>query len=204
MRVVITGGTGFVGLRLARRLLELGSLTGPSAGAEELDELLILDTTAPDPRPVGLDGASFAPGDVSDPSFVASHVEPGSSVFHLASVLSGGGELDFDLALRVNLDGGRAVLEACRAAGGCRLVFSSTYATYGGAELPEVVSDLTKLVPETTYGTTKAMVELLVNDYSRKGFLDGRSARLPTVIVRPGAPNAAASSWVSGVFREPL
>jgi D-erythronate 2-dehydrogenase len=204
MRVLITGGTGFVGLRLARRLLELGSLAGASGGADELDELVVVDAAVPDPRPPGLDGATFVAGDVADPGFVASHVEPGSSVFHLASVLSGGGELDFDLALRVNLDGGRAVLEACRAAGGCRLVFASTYATYGGAELPAVVSDLTKLVPETTYGTTKAMLELLVNDYARKGFVDGRSARLPTVIVRPGAPNAAASSWVSGVFREPL
>jgi nucleoside-diphosphate-sugar epimerase len=85
-----------------------------------------------------------------------------------------------------------------------RLVLASTYAGFGGEWLPETVSDLTKLTPETTYGTTKVMLELLVNDYTRKGFIDGRSARLPTVIVRPGKPNLAASSWVSAVFREPL
>jgi nucleoside-diphosphate-sugar epimerase len=204
MKVVVTGGAGFVGLRLARRLLELGALAGPDGREEPIEALRLLDVAVPETAPQGLEHASFVAGDVADPAFVASHVQPGSSVFHLASVLSGGGELDFDLALRVNLDGGRGVLEACRAAGGCRLVFSSTYAAYGGEGLPDVVSDGTRLVPETTYGTTKAMLELLVSDYTRKGFVDGRSARLPTVVVRPGAPNSAASSWVSGVFREPL
>ncbi len=204
MKVVVTGGSGFVGRRLAGRLLELGALAGSNGGEEPIDELVLLDAAVPEGDPAGLDGVRLVAGDVADPAFVASHVEPGSSVFHLASVLSGGGELDFDLAMRVNLDGGRGALEACRAAGGCRLVFASTYATYGGEELPEVVSDDTRLVPETTYGTTKAMLELLVSDYARKGYVDGRSARLPTVIVRPGAPNSAASSWVSGIFREPL
>jgi nucleoside-diphosphate-sugar epimerase len=203
MKVVVTGGSGFVGCRLARRLLELGTL-GVAGGQEPIDELVLLDVAFPDEAPVGLGGVRLAAGDVADPAFVSAHVEPGSSVFHLASVLSGGGEADFDLAVRVNLDGGRAVLEACRAAGGCRLVFASTYATYGGEALPDVVSDHTRLVPETTYGTTKAMLELLVSDYARKGYVDGRSARLPTVIVRPGLPNSAASSWVSGIFREPL
>src|SRR5581483_5668067 len=112
---------------------------------------------------------------------------------------------DFDLAMRVNLDGGRNVLDACRARGSRpRLVFTSTYAAFGGSELSETVGDTTKLTPETTYGTTKAILELLVNDYTRRGFLDGRAARLPTVIVRPGAPNSAASSFASSVFREPL
>jgi nucleoside-diphosphate-sugar epimerase len=165
---------------------------------------VILDAAVPEAASSLPAGAPVVVGDIADPAFAAAHIGPGASVFHLASVLSGGGELDFDLAVRVNLDGSRAMLEACRAVGGCRLVFASTYATYGGEELPEIVSDLTKLVPETTYGATKAAVELLVNDYSRRGFLDGRSARLPTVIVRPGRPNSAASSWVSGVFREPL
>jgi nucleoside-diphosphate-sugar epimerase len=126
-------------------------------------------------------------------------------VFHLASVVSAGGERDFDLAVRVNLDGGRNVLEACRAGGKRpRLVFASTLAVFGGTAMPETVTDRTRPVPQTTYGATKAVCELLVNDYSRKGYLDGRSARLPTVIVRPGAPNEAASGFASAVFREPL
>jgi nucleoside-diphosphate-sugar epimerase len=204
VHVVVTGGTGFVGLRLVHRLLERGFLTTSRGREESIDELVILDAAVPELAAPLPEGARIVTGDIADPVFAAAHLRPGSSVFHLASVLSGGGELDFDLAVRVNLDGSRAVLEGCRHAGGCRLVFASTYATYGGEALPETVSDLTKLLPETTYGSTKAMVELLVNDYSRKGFLDGRSARLPTVIVRPGRPNSAASSWVSGVFREPL
>jgi nucleoside-diphosphate-sugar epimerase len=199
VKVVITGGTGFVGVRLAERLLDRGTL-----GGETIDELVLFDAVSPDRLPARLAGL-VRTGDVADPAELAALVDrPGCSVFHLASILSGGSEQDFDLAMRVNLDGGRHLLEACRHAGDARLVVASTYATYGGDSLPEVVSDLTKLIPETTYGTTKAILELLVNDYARKGFVDGRSARLPTVIVRPGAPNSAASSWVSGVFREPL
>jgi nucleoside-diphosphate-sugar epimerase len=120
-------------------------------------------------------------------------------------VVSGAGEQDFDLAIRVNLDGGLNVLEAMRARGGLpRLVFASSIAAFGGAGMPPVVGDTVKQTPQTTYGMTKAVCELLINDYTRKGFLDGRSARLPTVIIRPGKPNLAASSFVSGVFREPL
>lgn len=204
MRVVVTGGTGFVGLRLAQRLLERGTLTG-ARGEEPVDGVVLLDAAVPASLPPALAGrVEVVAGNIAEPALLGELVEPGCSVFHLASIVSAGAERDFDLALRVNLDGGRAVLEACRAAGGCRLVVASTYATYGGERLPDVVSDLTKLTPQTTYGTTKAILELLANDYARKGFVDARSARLPTVIVRPGAPNAAASSWVSAVFREPL
>ena len=107
--------------------------------------------------------------------------------------------------LAVNIDGCRSVLEACRARGSRpRLVFSSSVAAFGGLAPSEVATDSTKLTPGTTYGTTKAICELLVNDYTRKGFLDGRTARLPTVVIRPGRPNAAASSWVSSIFRERL
>ena len=145
-------------------------------------------------------------GDVADAGRLREVVDQDDiSVFHLASMVSAECEVDFDAALRVNLDGGRAVLEACRARGSRpRLVFSSSIAAFGGLAPSEVATDSTKLTPATTYGTTKAICELLVNDYTRKGFLDGRTARLPTVVIRPGRPNAAASSWVSGIFRERL
>ncbi len=206
MKVVVTGGTGFVGLTLARRLLERGTIIGPSGVAEPIDELVLFDRALPGERPASLDDrVALVAGDIADRDTVFSLIDRDDcSVFHLASVLSYGAEQDFDLAMRVNLDGGRHVLDACRARGGRpRLVFTSTYACFGG-ELPPAVSDSTKLTPETTYGTTKVILELLVNDATRKGFLDGRTARLPTVIVRPGTPNLAASSWVSAVFREPL
>ena len=120
-------------------------------------------------------------------------------------MVSGECEERFDDALRVNLDGGRNVFEAVRALGGrARLVFASSIACFGGSVMQDPNTDATKLAPQTTYGMTKAICELLVNDHSRKGHFDGRSARLPTVIVRPGKPNAAASSWASGMFREPL
>jgi nucleoside-diphosphate-sugar epimerase len=120
-------------------------------------------------------------------------------------MVSGECEERFDDALGVNLDGGRNVFEAARAsAGRPRVVFASSIACFGGEAMQAPNTDRTKLTPQTTYGMTKAICELLVNDYSRKGFFDGRSVRLPTVIVRPGKPNAAASSWASGMFREPL
>jgi len=127
------------------------------------------------------------------------------AVFHLASMVSGECEQRFDDALRANLDGGRYLLEALREREGRpRLVFASSVAAFGGAVMPDCVTDSTKRTPQTTYGMTKVIGELMINDYSRKGFLDGRSARLPTIIIRPGKPNAAASSWASGMFREPL
>jgi len=197
MRVVVTGGLGFIGRGLARRLLALGSIRG-----EEISEVVLFDR----PGGEGVEGARVVHGDICDREQVAALVgRDDVVVFHLASVLSGEGERDFDLALRVNLDGGRNVLEACRAGGRRpRLVFASTIAAFGGSAMPETVTDTTKPTPQTTYGATKAACELLVNDYTRKGFVDGISARLPTVIIRPGAPNAAASSFASAVFREPL
>jgi nucleoside-diphosphate-sugar epimerase len=120
-------------------------------------------------------------------------------------MVSGECEERFDDAMRVNLDGGRNVFEAARAVEGKpRVVFASSVACYGGLEMSQMMSDTTKQLPQTTYGMTKAMCEMMVNDHSRKGHFDGRSVRLPTVIIRPGKPNAAASSWASGMFREPL
>lgn len=208
MKVVITGGLGFVGLSLARALLDRGSLTGISGGPEPIDALTLFDVAAPEQRPAGLDDrVTIVTGDIADRDTVTGLVDRDDiSVFHLASILSGGGEQDFDLALAVNLDGGRNVLEAMRArrGGAQRLVAASSIAVFGGSLMPATVSDETKQTSRTTYGITKTITELLVNDYSRKGFLDGRTARLPTIVVRPGKPNSAASSFCSGVFREPL
>lgn len=207
MKVVITGGAGFIGQRLAQALLERATLTGPDGGQAAIDELLLFDLALPAERPRWADErVVLKAGDIADAAAVRALIDCDDiSVFHLASVVSGEGEKDFDLALRVNLTGGLNVFEACRARAGLpRLVFASSIAVFGGAAMPPVVGDFAKQTPQTTYGTSKAICELLVNDYTRKGFFDGRTARLPTVVVRPGKPNAAASSFVSGLLREPL
>ena len=207
MKVVITGGLGFLGQRLARRILDKGQLTAPSGEPEDVDEILLFDHVMPEINTLdGQDLVRIELGDISDQEAVSGLIDRDDiSVFHLASVVSGGGEKDFDLALRVNLDGGRHVMEALRARDGLpRLVFASSIAVFGGAAMGASVGDTTKQTPQTTYGITKAICEQLINDYTRKGFFDGRSARLPTVIIRPGKPNAAASGFASAVFREPL
>lgn len=207
MKVVITGGTGFLGRMVAERLCERGVLTGPSGAPEPIDELLLFDATQPASLPPALSGRTrVVVGDVADRKQIDALVDRDDiSVFHLASVVSAGAEQDFDLAMRVNLDGGRHILEACRRRRSRpRLVFTSSIAVFGGPAMPSRCDDHTKETPQTTYGMTKAIGELLVNDYTRKGFVDGRAARLPTVIVRPGRPNRAASSFASGVIREPL
>jgi nucleoside-diphosphate-sugar epimerase len=196
MRFIVTGGLGFIGVALARRLL----------GRDDVEGLVLFDAPGAADPPLDIVGrVEIVRGDIRDSDLVRRLLEGEVGVFHLASIVSAQGEQDFDLALSVNLDGARSVLEACRALGSRpRLVFASTLAAFGGKEMPETVSDTTKLTPRTTYGTTKAICELLVNDYTRKGFLDGRTARLPTVIIRPGAANPAASAFASAVFREPL
>lgn len=207
MKVLITGGLGFLGQRLARRILDQKSLTGPSGTLESVDEIVLFDHVVPEAGHGRWDDrVRIVTGDISDRDTVFGLVDRDDiSVFHLASVVSGGGEKDFDLAMRVNLDGGRHVMEAVRTRTGLqRLVFASSIAVFGGAAMGPAVGDITKHTPQTTYGVTKAICELLVNDYTRKGFFDGRSARLPTVVIRPGKPNAAASSFASAVFREPL
>ena len=207
MKVIITGGGGFLGNQLARRLLERGSLTGPSGAQEPIDDLVLFDVAFAAERRAGLEGkAAFVTGDIANRDAVFALIDRDDvSVFHLASMVSGECEVEFDAALAANLDGGRHLLEALRErAGTPRIVFASSVAAFGGAAMPEVVGDSVKRSPQTTYGATKVICELLINDYTRKGFVDGRGARLPTVIIRPGKPNTAASSFASGMFREPL
>ena len=207
MKIVITGGAGFIGLRLAWRILEIGELHGPSGKLEPIDEIVLFDVAVPAERPKNLDArAKLVAGGITDRATVFALIDrPDVGVFHLASVVSAGAEQDFDLALKVNLDGHLHVLEALRRLDSRpRYVFSSSLAAYGGLTAPKRVGDVTRQTPQTTYGMTKSVGELLVNDYTRKEFIDGRSARLSTVIVRPGKPNKAASGFVSGVIREPL
>jgi nucleoside-diphosphate-sugar epimerase len=201
---MIIGG-GFLGSQLCQKLLERSTLTGPSGAPETIREIVLLDAVfhraATDSR------VRQIMGDISNRDVVFSTIgsDAATAIFHLASMVSGECEERFDDALRVNLDGGRNVFEAARAAAGCpRVVFASSIACFGGEAMQDPNTDRTKLTPQTTYGVTKAICELMVNDHSRKGHFDGRSARLPTVIIRPGKPNAAASGWASGMFREPL
>jgi D-erythronate 2-dehydrogenase len=199
MHIVITGGCGFLGRRVAMRLLDRGTASGPV-------ETLVLFDNAPPALPSPEDRRlSVATGDIADRETVARLIAPGTdAVFHLAAIVSGQAEADTDLGYRVNLDGTRAVLDACRALGTIpKVIFASSLAVYGGA-LPQEVGENTALTPQSSYGAQKAIGELLVNDYSRKGFIDGLALRLPTVVVRPGLPNRAASTFASSMIREPL
>lgn len=203
MKVLITGGAGFLGQRLARRLLERGELTGPDGRPERISELVLLDVVKGsdfgDPR------VTAVVGDIADRAVLESAIDDRTgAIFHLAAIVSGQAEADFDLGMRINLDASRTLLDVCRARGHRpRVVFTSSVAVYGGA-LPDVVQDDTALNPQSSYGAEKAIAELLLCDYARRGFVDGRVLRLPTISVRPGRPNAAASSFASGIIREPL
>jgi len=199
MKIVITGGGGFIGFKLAKALLARGTLA-----AEKIARLTLVDQAFPAGLPEDPRLTTLA-GDISDPKFAARAIAPDTaSVFHLAAVVSGAAEADFDLGMRVNLQGMRNVLEQARK---CvrppRFVFASSVAAFGG-DLPEVLDDSTTPAPQTSYGSQKVIGEYLVSDFSRKGYVDGRSLRLPTIVVRPGKANAAASSFASAVVREPL
>jgi nucleoside-diphosphate-sugar epimerase len=204
MKVLITGGAGFLGKKLARRMLQGAELIGPSGQPEPVSELLLFDVVKASGPGLNDPRVHTLAGDIANFATVQSIVQSASSVFHFAAVVSAGAEADFDLGYKVNLDGTRHVLEACRATGGNpRLIFTSSLAAYGG-ELPPAVTDDTPLTPQTSYGAQKAIGEFLLRDYTRKGFLRGTAIRLPTICVRTGAPNKAASTWASSMVREPL
>jgi len=192
MKALITGGGGFLGSRLAQAL----KAKHPDA------RITLLDVAFP---PGADEQFTCITGDVSSPEVLAKALGTDTdSVFHLAAVVSGGAEADFDLGYRVNLDGTRNLLEACRKLSKpAKMVYASSVAAFGGT-LPDVLDDSTTPTPQTSYGTQKVIGEYFVADWTRKGLLDGRSLRLPTIVVRPGKPNLAASSFASGIIREPL
>lgn len=201
MKVVILGGHGFLGHMLAQRLLQMGDLKGRDDASHTIDEIITADQIAP---LFPLESVTSVIGDITDPDFLNQVIdEDVTSIFHLAAVVSSAAEADFDLGMRVNLDATRNILERCRALPKPpRLIFTSSVAVFGNP--PAVVQDDTPALPLSSYGTQKVIGEYLINEYTRKGFVDGRCIRLPTISVRPGKPNKAASSFLSSILREPL
>lgn len=206
--VIITGGFGFLGQELCKVLLKGGTL-----GGNEIGKVVLVDVVDLQPRPSFCSDSRVEahvgnPADMKFCEGLMANREGALSLYHLGGIMSGQGEQDFDLCLASNLDATRNLLQAARKSReGCDqkacVVFSSAGACFGETD-ERPVSDTTKLVPLNTYGMTKACCELLLNDFARKGFIDGRAGRLPTVVVRPGKPNAATTSCFSGVVREPL
>jgi D-erythronate 2-dehydrogenase len=200
MHILITGAAGMIGRKLTARLVKDGQLNG-----KKIDRLTLIDVVAPE-KPAGFAGTvELSASDLSSPGAAAKAIAGKPDViFHLAGVVSGEAETDFDKGYRVNLDGTRALLEEIRAAGyKPKVVFTSSIAVYG-APFPASIGDEFQLTPLTSYGTQKAISELLLADYNRRGILDGVGIRLPTICVRPGKPNKAASGFFSGIIREPL
>ncbi|QCB45851.1 D-erythronate dehydrogenase [Hydrogenophaga sp. PAMC20947] len=199
MNILVIGGGGFVGQKLAREMALRGTLRG-----EKIDRLMLADINAPAmvdaPFPV-----EACTCDIADRSSVDGLIGADVDVvFLLAAIVSAQAEEEFDTGMRVNLFGTVNVLERCRALTTAPvLVFSSSLSVFGG-DVPDPITDWTLPNPQSSYGTQKAMGEMLINDYSRRGMVDGRALRLPTISVRPGAPNRAASSYLSSMFREPL
>lgn len=193
MHVVITGAAGFLGQRLARKLLQNDSVRS-----------LALADIIPPPGPTH-PKVKRIQADLTNPQAAKDIIHSDTTtVYHLAAVVSGQAEANFDLGIKVNCDGTRHLLEAIRhQAPGAKFIFASSLAVFGG-NLPDTLFESTAVTPQSSYGTQKAICELWANDYARKGFVDSRILRLPTVCVRPGKPNAAASSFASSIIREPL
>lgn len=200
MRILITGAAGMVGRKLIARLAKDGTLRGKKITALDLHDIVPPQAPAMDGVSVNTHTGDLAEAGAAE-SLVASRPDV---VFHLAGIVSGEAEANFDLGYRVNLDGTRALFDASRLAGFApRVVFTSSIAVFG-APFPDVIPDEFHPTPLTSYGTQKQMSEALLADYSRRGFFDGIGIRLPTICVRPGKPNKAASGFFSGIIREPL
>ncbi|MEL7154793.1 MAG: D-erythronate dehydrogenase [Pseudomonadota bacterium] len=198
MDILILGGGGFLGQKLAKALAARERLRDRFIG-----RLVLADLVEPPSVEADFDVETLAL-DVTDRDAVREACKNMDVIYHLAAIVSGQAEAEFDLGVDVNLMGSLNVFEGARDDGGCPVVvFTSSVVVYGG-EVPDPIEDWTALNPQTSYGTQKAAAELLLNDYSRKGFLDGRGVRLPTISIRPGKPNAAASGFMSSIFREPL
>lgn len=201
MHIVITGGAGFLGQQLVQRLLATGKLNG-----RVIRRLTLIDMAEPPTLAAAGVEVEWLALDIAEPGGLDTVLATKPDViYHLAAVVSAAAEADLELGMRVNFDATRVLLEGCHAHGlaDTRLVMASSVAAYGG-DLPEELDDMTALQPQNSYGSQKAMSELLINDYSRRGLVDGRVLRLPTIIIRPGRPNAAASSFASSILREPL
>ncbi|MDB6142450.1 MAG: hypothetical protein JWP80_1494 [Pseudomonas sp.] len=203
MNILVTGAAGFLGRRLIEALLLRGSLTDRAGQTQPITRITAFDMVAlegiNDPR------IKVVCGDIAEPEVLNSLIDADTdSVFHLAAVVSSQAEADFELGMRINFSATQNLLERIRQLGTSpKWVMTSSVAVFGG-KLPEQVSDDQVWAPQSSYGTQKAMNDLLLADYSRRGFVDGRSLRMPTIVVRPGKPNLAASSFASGIIREPL
>jgi nucleoside-diphosphate-sugar epimerase len=209
VNVVITGGAGFLGSRLARELLVAGSLDAAGDGPRALARLTLADQAPVPPDLAADERVTAVCGDLGELLAPGRDLLAGADViFHLAAAVSGECEADFDLGIRSNLRATESLLASCRALGTQPVViYSSSVAAFGTSAdhpLPDVVTDQTLPNPQTSYGAQKVIGEQLLADYTRKGFLCGRAVRLPTVCVRPGRPNGAATGFFSGIIREPL